>query len=208
MSVRHPFDRYVFVDIEPANIEALERRARRDFPGRDVVYIAADANASATAIADAATRGIEVKGTLAFCVLDPFAIANLKFTTIQHLSQRPMDFLVLIPSEMDANRNQRRLLQPDYRLLDEFLGRRDWRAEWARFEDEARSPSFGVFVVDQFGRSMASLGYQYDGPAEAEPIRRGDNRILYYLAFYSRHPLGRRFWEQSVAYGDRQTRLL
>ena len=52
---------------------------------------------------------------LALCLVDPCAVRNLKFSTIRDLSSLLVDFLVLIPSHMDANRNQARLL-PEVRL--------------------------------------------------------------------------------------------
>jgi hypothetical protein len=49
---------------------------------------------------------------LGFCFLDPYQLQNLHFSTIRMLSQRFMDFLVLIPSSMDANRNEQNYLKP------------------------------------------------------------------------------------------------
>lgn len=160
LGVRRPFDRYVSVDIDPRNVSALERRVRREHPTRDVVCLFGDANEVGPEVLRAMTRGLDRNQRLAFCVLDPFAIQNLKFSPLEQLAQVKVDFLVLIPSEMDANRNQARLLKADYPVLDRFLGRQDWREEWLRISSDSNPGSFGAFVVDQFGRSMESIGYR------------------------------------------------
>jgi hypothetical protein len=41
---------------------------------------------------------------LAFCVVDPYRIADLAFDTLRQLSQRAVDFFVLLPSHMDVKR--------------------------------------------------------------------------------------------------------
>lgn len=207
LGVRNPFDRYVFVDADQRNVSALEQRVQRDHATRDVVYLCGDANEVGPEVVRAMTRGLDRNRMLAFCLLDPFAIENLKFSTVERLAQVKVDFLVLIPSEMDANRNQARLLKADYPLLDRFLGRQDWRDEWLRVSSDSNPGSFGAFVVDQFGRSMESIGYIYERGRAAVPIKRDDGRILYYLALYSRHPLGAKFWRQAVAYQGPQIPL-
>jgi hypothetical protein len=48
--------------------------------------------------------------------------AEFAFLTIEALAQRFMDFLVLIPSSMDANRNEQNYVQPRNKTLEKFVG--------------------------------------------------------------------------------------
>jgi len=197
LAVRDPFDHYVFCDMDPICIQALSLRVSRDFPSADVEYVSGDCNERVDDLLAAIPKGDNRGGVLTLCMVDPFAIANLRFETIRRLAERPVDFLVLVPSHMDANRNRARLLAKDQTSLDRFLGSRAWREDWRRATSEGTSRSFGTFVLDQFGRSMRSLGYLYDEPGTEVEVRHG-GRVLYYLAFYSRHPLGGEFWTKAT----------
>jgi hypothetical protein len=138
--------------------------------------------------------------------VDPFAVGDLQFATIERLAERFIDFLVLVPSGTDANRNQERLRKSDHSILDTFLGHSEW---WSRWEDRSRSGigiSFGTFVVEEFGRSMERLRYRYDGPGEEVVVRDG-GRVLYHLSLYSRNPLGQKFWSQAARYSNDQLGL-
>jgi len=141
---------------------------------------------------------------LTFCVVDPNKVADLRFATIERLasidskSRRAVDFLVLIPSFMDARRERTYYLRPSSSALSEFLGDPNWRDDWAR----TKHRDFGVFVVDAFGRSMLELGYLWE---IKDAILVGDGqKELYHLAFFSRHPLGRKFAREARKYATKQ----
>jgi three-Cys-motif partner protein len=106
LGVRSPFDRYVFCDIDLQCIGALGNRVEREHPDRDVRYVTGDANQLVESVLQEIPRGRRGAGVLTFCVLDPFNLGNLKFSTVERLSSIFVDFLVLIPSYMGANRNE------------------------------------------------------------------------------------------------------
>jgi three-Cys-motif partner protein len=140
---------------------------------------------------------------LGFCFLDPFQMQNLHFSTIRSLSQRFMDFLVLIPSSMDAHRNEQHYIRPGSTTLENFVGNPDWRVRWAK--EKAAGKLFENFVVEEFGRSMQTLGYIDPGIKEAIMIRSDDRNLrLYRLALYSKHKLGPKFWKETKRYSDPQ----
>ena len=115
-----------------------------------------------------------------------------------------MDFLVLIPSSMDANRNEQNYLKPRSKTLENFLGNPDWRRRWGR--ERASGKSFEHFVVEEFGRSMQTLGYIDPGLKEAIMIRSDEKNLpLYRLTLYSKHQLGSKFWKETKKYSDPQT---
>ncbi len=92
--------------------------------------IKGNANASVDNIIAEMPRPGKSQKVLGFCFLDPFQMQNLHFSTIETLSQRFMDFLVLIPSSMDANRNEQNYIQPRNKTLENFVGNPDWRTRW------------------------------------------------------------------------------
>ena len=107
-----------------------------------------------------------------------------------------MDFLVLIPSSMDANRNEPELRPPRNKTLENFVGNPDWRTH--RNKEKASGKSFEHFVVEEFGRSMQTLDYIDPGLKEAIMIRSDDKNLpLYRLALYSKHKLGSKFWKET-----------
>jgi hypothetical protein len=130
-------------------------------------------------------------------------MANLKFSTIAQLSTLFVDFLVLIPSYMDAHRNEGAYLASGNSTVEEFLGDPDWRAKW-----EASGGEFGAFIVDQFGLAMKRLGFIYNGPGEEVSVYLPTkNRKLYHLAFYSKNELGMKFWRTARKGSDDQLGL-
>jgi three-Cys-motif partner protein len=202
LNVRDPFDRYVLCEIEPELLNALRERCRRDGPSLDVRYVPGDCNAQVQRI----LGEIPARNALCFCVADPRAISDLKFATIEALAGRFVDFLVLIPSYMDAHRNQDLYLAAENPIMQEYLGDPAWRDDWKR-SSGAASREFGAFVVDRFGQAMKKLRYLYDGPDETVAIRDA-GRLLYHLCFFSRSPLGRKFWHEARKYSQDQLTLL
>lgn len=204
LSVPDPFDRYVFCDLDPACTDALQRRVDREYGDtRRVDYLTGDSNELVEEILGRMREERRRGSLLSFCVFDPCNIANLKFSTIERLSTLFVDFLVLIPSYMDAHRNEEAYLASENSKVEDFLGDPDWRPNW-----EASSNEFGAFVVDQFGLAMKRLGFIYNGPGEEVPVYLPKKNIkLYHLAFYSKNELGMKFWRTARKGSDDQLGL-
>jgi three-Cys-motif partner protein len=203
LEVRDPFDRYIFCDLNPECMSALEARVARSHGSRDVRCLKGDANQLVDQVLQHAPSARKGAGVLSFCVLDPFNLSNLNFKTIERLATIFVDFLVLIPSYMDANRNERVYAASENNTLAEFLGNDDWRKEWAAARSE-----FGTFVVHQFGRSMKRLDFIYEGPGEEVTVTLPEKNVkLYHLAFYSRSQLAMRLWRQARKHSDDQMDL-
>src|SRR5205823_4212656 len=117
-----------------------------------------------------------------------------------------LDFLILIPTFMDANRNPEVYKSPDNKTVDEYLGVKDWRKAW----EQRKAPweKFGVFVLDQFRGQMETLEFKYEGLDDIVEVRSDQKNLpLYHLAFFSRHPLGHDFWKKAKKSSDPQKRL-
>ena len=197
------FNSYVFCDADLDNANALEARLAKVGLNRHFSILSGDANALTGEILALVPRGDRNLRALSFCFLDPFKIGNLKFETIRQLSERYMDFLVLIPSGMDAHRNVQTYTRADIRTLDDFLGNSDWRIRWA--QESSKGSPFEQFVVTEFGRSMETLGYIDPGLQNVATIRSQEkNLLLYRLALYSRHKLGTKFGKETQKYTNPQ----
>lgn len=203
LEIPDKFDRYIFCELDSDKMDALQKRVAKAYPGIDVRYVAGDANASASSILSEIPAHSRNYKVLSFCVVDPCKIGNLAFDTIRTLSAKFMDFFVLIPSYMDANRNKDVYLFPPNKTLDTYLGTPDWRDQWPSCQG-----SFASFVADFFGQQMKQLRYLYPGLHSARVVQRAENKLpLYHTAFYSRNPLGVKFWNEARKYSDDQIEL-
>ena len=206
LGIETPFDRYIFCEENPTNIDALSKRVEEHYPGLDTHLIHGDANNSVDEILSLIPQHSPTFKVLGFCFVDPFKIDNLKFETLRRLSAKYMDFLVLIPTGMDARRNVSTYMKPENRKVDEFIGRSDWRQDWP--QAEMTGENFGLFLLKQFCTSMAEIGYKYSTAEASVEIRSSEKNLpLYRLAFFSKHPLAHKFWTDVKKYSDPQLDL-
>ncbi len=166
LEIPDPFDRYIFCEENSPCLAALKTRVATLHPSRDVHFLLGDTNRLAEKILEAMPPYGPRKRVLAFCFADPFKLQNLQFSTIRALAKRYMDFLVLLPTGMDANRNWQRYMNPSSTTVDLFVGTSEWREATEK------------------------------------------NLPLYRLGFFSRHPLGQKFWDETRKYSQDQRDLL
>jgi len=200
------FDLHVYGELDGDRLRALEARCLRRHPAARSAFIQGDVNATWPELLSYVRENARGGTYLTFCFVDPYKCSDLAFSTFKGLSDLYVDFLVLIPSFMDANRNCERYLEPANEILDRFLGDRDWRGAWAT-RGEAKE-KFGLFVAEQFGLRMKRLGFLYDGSVDMKLIRSTDKNLpLYHLAFFSRHELGQKLWRGAKESSDPQRKL-
>lgn len=198
------FDHHVYCESEPDALSSLERRMTREYPEASYTLLPGDVNEQVPEILEALPSHGPGKTVLGLCFVDPYRLRNLKFDTIRALAQsRLLDFLVLIPSGMDATRNEGTYLSPEDLTVDKFIGRGEWREQWAAAR--RTGTTFDVFLTDSFGQSMTELGYIYRGIHDTQLVRLPEKRVrLYRLVLFSRHKLGKRFWDQTKESSDPQ----
>jgi three-Cys-motif partner protein len=107
LAAEHPFDKYVFCEEIPKNLEALEIRVKRHFPAANVSYVKGNCDEKVSEILADIPQGSKHNTVLTLCFADPFDI-GLKFGTIKALSIRFVDFMVLLAVYSDANRAYKR----------------------------------------------------------------------------------------------------
>ncbi len=201
-----PFDAYVFCEQDEEKVRALEARVLRSAPSLSPVYVNADANSAVERMLTVLQRPSRGRTVLTFCFVDPYRIGDLQFETVQKLAEMYKDFLILIPSYMDANRNLDAYLRPDNQDLDRFLGDPAWREAWRKAH--SRGERFGDFIAASFGRSMSKLRFLYENVGDMVLVRSTEKNLpLYHLAFFSRSPLGAKFWQEARRYSTDQREL-
>ncbi|HEX9662136.1 MAG TPA: three-Cys-motif partner protein TcmP [Candidatus Binatia bacterium] len=202
------FDRYIFCEKDPQKITALEKRVRRDYRNVDIRFISGDANEEVRKIAgEIREYGKIKKRFLTFCFADPWKLENLRFSTIEQLAELYVDFLILIPTGMDAARNVEHVyIRPDNKTLDEFVGTPKWREAWRNAE--SRKETFDSFLTNFYATRMEQLGYREHAAEQTQLIRSTEKNLpLYRLAFFSRHELGQQFWKEVKKYVNPQLDL-
>jgi three-Cys-motif partner protein len=193
LEIEGGFDHFIFCEAKEKKLDALRKRVERDHPSADARYILGDVNQKVDAIFEELPRHSPGERVLTLCFVDPYNLGALSFGTIRRLSERFMDFLVLIASGHDAHRNQDRYVAGMSPKLDIFLGPSAWREAW-----KARAPTakFRDFVTETFGEQMARLGYIYAGLDQGVLVRSTEKNLhLYDLVLFSRSDLGERLWK-------------
>ena len=202
LDIPSPFTRYIFCELDEEKIAALQQRVGRDYEQHDVRFLHGDANSLVDRILAEMPRPHRGCKVLGFCFADPYNLENLSFDTIRQLAQRFFDFLVLIPTGMDARRNMAIYEAKPGSKLDIFLGAADWREAWR--EAQQRCEGVELFLTRYYGERMASIEYKPTEPQETVAIRNEKNSTIYRFGFYSRHNLAKKFWQQVKKYSDDQ----
>ena len=186
-----PFTSYIFVDKNPACIDALKRRVARTRPSLKATFIEADVNSSVAAVRRALPPFSKGNGLLCFCFVDPFDI-QLRFDTIRQLSDLRMDFLVLMMLGVDARRNFSAYLNDESSTrIGDFIDCPNWR-------DDFKAPRKPIhFLLRKFDEAMVRVGY-LSNIDQVHPVKVfGMGVLQYMLAFYSKSELAQRFWSDT-----------
>lgn len=207
MNILNKFDKYIFCENDKEKMQALKARVKRDHPGSNVSFIETDVNKKIDEVISNIPKHHKGFKVLTFCFVDPFKVKNFNFQTIRKLAEKYIDFLILIPSGMDANRNISYYIDESNTAVEDFTGASQWRDDWCL--EGAKWENFGFFFADLFGRQMRTLTYFYEGLSDMVHIRSTEKNLpLYHLAFFSRNELGRKFWQEARKYSNDQLDLL
>ncbi len=206
LGIGDPFNRYIFCESDTDCMNALKNRVAHRHPESDVRYVSGNANNNTDRIFQEMPSYGSGARVLGFCFVDPFRLRDLQFDTIRQLSERYMDFLILIPTGMDLQRNEGKYLDKSSTLVADFTGLQDWRERWIATAKSGKG--FGSFIVEVYSEQMKTLGYFHGDLRDSVQIRSsGKNLALYRLVFFSRHKLGKRFWDEARKYADPQRTL-
>lgn len=206
LGIDDPFNRYIFCESNADYMKALKSRVTYSHLESDVRYVSGDANDNVGLILQEMPPYGTGASVLGFCFVDPFRARDLQFETIRQLSERYMDFLILIPTGMDFQRNEDIYLDESNTLVANFTGLQNWRERWISVAQSGKS--FGSFIVEMYSEQMKTLGYHHGDLRDSVHIRSSEkNLALYRLVFFSRHKLGKKFWDEARKYTNRQRTL-
>jgi three-Cys-motif partner protein len=205
LSLPDLYDAYIFSDEDPAVVEALKARVAKMGLSERCSFIPGDVNAKVDEIC-ARIPGPTAARTLSFCFLDPFKL-NIRFETVRRLAEgRDIDFLILLALYVDANRNIQSYVREGDSTIELFLGNPAWRERWK--EAERGGQMIVTFLADAYSSKMLSIGYLPMPLDQMVKIRSSDRNLpLYYLAFFSRHKTGMKFWGEVLKYANEQLQL-
>jgi len=204
LHAKDPFDRYIFCESNVEALDALRVRVKKLFPHADVCYVAGDCNKEVEAICRNIPTPSRDKKVLSFCFVDPYDL-SVRFSTIRKISERFVDFLILLALGMDANRNLQHYLDPMNQKLDEFLGLQDWRERWlqASLKGKIQLPKF---LAETYAKQMETLQYLPVPFHQMKQVRSDVRNLpLYHLALFSRHTLAYDLWEDVLRYSNSQS---
>ena len=203
LALEDPFDKYIFCEREPKQLDALKKRVERVAPNANVSFIPGDCNKRVDDILAEIPSYSPSHKVLSLCFVDPFDI-GIKFRTLRRLSDRFVDFLILLALYMDANRNYETYIKEEKVKIDEFLDSTTWRDEWR--SEQKKGILFPQFLAESFSRSMSEkLAYQPQLFYKMKAIKISEKNVrLYRLALFSRNALAYTFWDQVLKYSTAQ----
>jgi len=206
LALEDPFDKYIFCERDATQLDALKRRVERDFPNAKVSFIEGDCNQKVDDILAKIPPHSHGHRVLSLCFVDPFDI-GVKFKTLQRLSKRFVDFLILLALYMDANRNYETYVKEEKIKINEFLDSTTWRGEWR--SEQKKGVPLPRFLAESFSKSMSEkLSFQPQPFYKMKAIVIPEKNVrLYRLALFSRNPLAYTFWDQVLKYHTAQRSL-
>ncbi len=206
LGVPNKFTHHIFCEENSALMTALKARVGRSNTGVSVQYLEGDCNQKIEDVLREIPNPSRTNKVLTFCFVDPFSL-NIDFESIRSLCRtRYVDFLILLALSMDAGRNETLYVDENNDRIDRFLGTKAWRLRWK--EQQKIGKNFRMFLAAEYAKQMIELGYRSEALAQMIEVRSDEKNLpLYHLAFFSRHPLGYRYWKQVQKYATNQEQL-
>jgi hypothetical protein len=205
LSLPVPFTHYIFCEMNHDRFDALQKRVKRDHPDKfdNCHFLEGDSNINVSKVIKIIN---DLEGsTISFCFVDPFSL-NLHFSTIKQLSGvGRVDFLILLALQMDANRNFIYYSDEDNKKVDLFIGKKNWREPFKNAD--VRREDFIRYLAKVYDENMKRLGYKVYEQLKPKVDAEEYKLALYYLAFYSKHELGNKFFQAIQKYHIAQQSL-
>lgn len=206
LTLKEPFDKYIFCEADDKKRAALEVRIRRHAAtNSDVTVVPGDCDTNIANILNAIPRHSKTNKVLSLCFVDPDDI-GIKFATLRALgTNRMVDFVVLLALYMDALRAEQHYVKNTVKV-DQLLGTALWHQRWQ--EAKHKGGNFPHFLAHEFIGSMETMGYI---PPPFYSMRKvfyyEKNYPLYAVGLFSRHPLAYKLWDDALKYTDDQLDL-
>ena len=204
LTLKVPFDKYIFCEQDPKKLEALRVRVKRHAPAANVVFVPEGCDINVNQIFTAIPQHSKTHKVLSLCFVDPNDI-GIKFSTLQTLAKKYVDFIVLLALYMDALRAEQNYIKNPAKI-DHLLGAASWLERWTVAKQQGME--FPRFLAEEFAASMATMEYI---PPPFYSMRKiffyEKNFPLYALGLFSRHPLAYTLWDKALKGSDDQLDL-
>lgn len=214
LTTEHPFTGYFFVDRDPNQLSALQKRSRASTFHDRIQFSCGDSNVvvqeiAATILASDRRQHGGTPSSLNLALLDQEGL-ELQWETIATLARVPkMDLIIYYPQMGIARYIKIAFQSEDETAVDRFFGDTEWRKIY-----QAQRGGLWLHrrLIDHYKKKLQGLGYThvFQGDEHGyEPLIRnqGKNAPLYRLLFASKHALGHKFWREVIkrdVYGQRQ----
>jgi three-Cys-motif partner protein len=203
LGLKVPFDKYIFCEQDPEKLEAL-RVKRHAPPSADVAFISGGCDGSVNKISAAIPQYSKNHKVLSLCFVDPNDI-GIRFSTLQTLALKYVDFIVLLALYMDALRAEQQYIKNPSKI-DQLLGSSSWLDRWTM--SKQNGAEFPRFLADEFAASMATMKYIPPPFYSMRKIFLCEKNIpLYAVGLFSRHPLAYELWDKALKGSDDQLDL-
>ena len=200
LNIKHPFNKYIFCEIDPEKKCVLETRIKRDYPPLDECIFEGDINNKIEEVIKSIPVPSKSNKVLCLSFVDPYNIQNLSFNTIECLAKsRYSDFMILLPTHMSVQRQfYKKYFRRNDISLESFLGRSNWRKKFELYIKSGRR-SIASFVLEEFCNHMEEINFLKielnDVILVKEPKK---NLPLYHIVFFSKNKLGIDFWQRAL----------
>jgi len=196
-----PFDRYIFIDIDPKETQKLKQQLSTQFPNRNIEVVTQDAN---TYIQNWCSQMGALDRAVVF--LDPFGL-QVEWKTIQAIAETgKIDCWLLIPLGVGLLRmlpHNNMISEQNQQILTRFFGTEEWQERFYQRSEALVLPfEEDVFRQDEYYRVDKSQIAQFIierlrlvFPSEGvikEPLvlRNSKNNPIYLFAFAAANPKG------------------
>ncbi len=204
LALRVPFDKYIFCERDPEKLEALRVRVRRHAPLADVAFIPEDCDSGVNKISAAIPHHSKNHKVLSLCFVDPNDI-GIRFSTLESLALKYVDFIVLLALYMDALRAEQHYMKNPSKI-DQLLGTASWLDRWTTAKQSGAE--FPRFLAEEFAASMATMKYIPPPFYSMRKIFLYEKNIpLYAVGLFSRHLLAYDLWDKALKGSDDQLGL-
>jgi len=86
LEVKDGFNNCIFSELNPVKFLALEQRVQKFYPDKKIALIQGDVNLNTEKILAEIPKASRSNKVLSLCLVDPFNVGSLKFSTIQKLN--------------------------------------------------------------------------------------------------------------------------
>lgn len=168
-------------DLDESYVRAAAERTRAA-GGLAHAYVGTAEQTAKEIVARLNPRGLH------FAFLDPFNLEALTFETIRTLSRLERVDLLLHVSVQDLQRNSDRYSSAEASQFDAFA------PGWREAVDLNQSiASFRATLIAYWQSLIEQLGFT---SSQVEQVVGSKRQRLYWLAYFSRHPLGNNMWDK------------